>query len=285
MKKWAIPAKTFFLGEYAAIAGAPAIILTTSPCFEVALSSTPGLHGIHPDSPAGKWWANNGNIEVGLQWNDPYQGRGGMGASSAQFLGAYWASMHLQKKTAEQHHMLDAYLQSAWSGEGLPPSGYDVIAQSRHGCVYIDKQKEIFENFPWPFQDIAFLLLHTGQKLATHHHLKSMTLPSNLDQLITTVKKAKAAIEQINSQQMIDAVNAYHHQLRDMNLVADHTTQYIESFKRQPDILAIKGCGAMGSDVLLLLIPKKRQLELSKNLSKKGWNILASSTDLYFGQN
>lgn len=283
MKKWSIPAKTFLLGEYAAIAGAPAIILTTSPCFEVTLSNKPGLYGIHPASPAGKWWLKHGQTSVGLQWYDPYLGHGGVGASSAQFLGAYLASMHIQKKVAEQSHMLDAYLQSAWSGKGLRPSGYDVLAQSQCGCVYINKQQEHFQNFSWPFQDIAFLLLHTGQKLATHHHLQTTALPNNLDQLTTIVELSKTALEQIDSQCMIDAINAYHNQLVQMNLVAEHTMQHIDSFKIQPDILAIKGCGAMGSDVLLLLIPKNLQTELSRELSKKGWNILATSTDLYTG--
>lgn len=283
MKKWSIPAKTFLLGEYAAIAGAPAIVLTTSPCFEVTLSDKIGLHGIHPESPAGKWWLQHGQKDVGLQWNDPYQGRGGMGASSAQFLGAYLASMHEQKKKVDQQHMLDAYLQSAWHGEGLRPSGYDVLAQSQHGCVYIDKQNDFFQNFSWPFQDIAFLLLHTGQKLATHHHLQTMALPSHLSQLTAIVDIAKTAFEQVDSQRMVDAVNAYHHQLMHMNLVAEHTMRHVESFKKQPDIVAIKGCGAMGSDVLLLLIPTNQQTALSQRLSKSGWNILATSKKLHTG--
>ncbi len=283
MKKWSIPAKTFLLGEYAAIAGAPAIVLTTSPCFEVTLSDKIGLHDIHPDSPAGKWWLNHGPRDIGLEWKDPYQGRGGMGASSAQFLGAYLASMQAQKKMVKQHHMLDAYLQSAWSGEGLRPSGYDVLAQSQHGCVYIDKQKDFFHDYSWPFQDIAFLLLHTGQKLATHSHLQTIALPSHLGQLTAIVDSAKVAFEQVDSQRMVDAVNAYHHQLMRMDLVAEHAVRHIESFKKQPDILAIKGCGAMGSDVLLLVIPTNQQAELSHYLSKKGWSILATSSDLYAG--
>nr|WP_256594408.1 hypothetical protein [Legionella pneumophila] len=54
--KWQIPAKTFLLGEYAAIAGEPAILLTTSPCFTLTLTENAKLEGIHPESPAGLWW-------------------------------------------------------------------------------------------------------------------------------------------------------------------------------------------------------------------------------------
>ena len=49
---WTIPAKTFLMGEYAALAGESALLLTTTPHFELSLTDNPGLHGIHPDSPA-----------------------------------------------------------------------------------------------------------------------------------------------------------------------------------------------------------------------------------------
>lgn len=281
MKKWSIPAKTFFLGEYAAIAGASAIILTTSPCFELSLSNQLGLQGIHPESPAGRWWSEHGSNDMGLHWVDPYQCRGGMGASSAQFLGAYLASMYLQKKIANSQDMLDAYLQFAWQGKGLRPSGYDVLAQSQQSCVYIDIQNSFNQSMPWPFQDVAFILLHTSQKLATHHHLEAIKLPQPLHQLIAIVDRAKAAFEQVDSNYLVEAVNAYYQQLAQMNLVAEHTKHHIESFRKQPDILAAKGCGAMGSDVILLLVPTNEQVALSQRLSQQGWNVLATSLNLH----
>ena len=53
---WCIPAKTFLLGEYVAIVGGAAIILTTTPGFEVRLVDTGDVTGIHPSSPAGLFW-------------------------------------------------------------------------------------------------------------------------------------------------------------------------------------------------------------------------------------
>lgn len=282
--KWSIPAKTFLLGEYAAIAGAPAIVLTTSPCFELTLSDTVGLHDIHPASPAGRWWMQHGPADMGLQWYDPYQGCGGMGASSAQFLGAYLASMHVKKKTVNQQDMLDAYVQSAWSGEGLRPSGYDVLAQSLQACVYLNRQNSICQTYSWPFHDIAFLLLHTGQKLATHDHLKVTTLPNEMSQLAALVDRAKNAFDHADSHSLIEAVNAYHQQLATMNLVAKHSERHIAFFMGQPDVLAAKGCGAMGADVLLLIVPIKKQAVVSRRLSTMGWKIVAMSEDLYADQ-
>jgi mevalonate kinase len=282
--KWFIPAKTFLLGEYAAITGASAIILTTSPCFELSLSDKTGLHGIHPDSPAGRWWAACGHQDAGLLWHDPYQGRGGMGASSAQFLGTYLASMYLQKKVANQQDLLDAYVQSAWFGQGLRPSGYDVLAQSRQGCVYINRQKALYQSYSWPFPDIAFLLVHTGTKLATHHHLQTMSLPSEIKQLVYIVDKAQQAFEYADQALIVDMVNAYHQQLAKMNLVAEHSMEHITFFREQADVLAVKGCGAMGSDVLLLLVPTKNQAAVSCRLSAMGLNIVATNADLHTEQ-
>ena len=282
--KWSIPAKTFLLGEYAAITGAPAIVLTTSPCFELTLSEKAGLHGIHPASPAGRWWMEHGDATTGLSWHDPYQGCGGMGASSAQFLGAYLAGMHIKKKSVNQHDMLDAYLQSASIGEGLPPSGYDVLAQSLQACVYIDRQKAFCTTYSWPFEDVAFLLLHTGQKLATHDHLKIISLPSQMSELVSIVELGKNAFEQADSSLLVDAVNAYHQRLAHMNLVAKHSMEHIACFREQTDVLAVKGCGAMGSDVLLLLVPTKRQFAVCQRLSVMGWKILATTADLYVNQ-
>lgn len=282
--KWSIPAKTFLLGEYIAITGAPAFVLTTSPCFELTLLNKTGLYGIHPESPAGRWWMEQGHTDVGLLWHDPYQGRGGMGASSAQFLGAYFASMHVQKKLVNQDAMLAAYAQSTWFGDGIRPSGYDVLAQSLQACVYIDKQNAFCQTYSWPFQDIAFLLLHTGQKLATHHHLQTMTLPSEMSQLVAIVDQAKHAFECADGGVIVDAVNAYHQQLAQMDLVAAHSMKHITLFGKHADVLAVKGCGAMGADVLLLLVPSERLDTVSHNLSVDGWNIMATSADLYAGR-
>ena len=282
--KWSIPAKTFLLGEYAAITGASAIVLTSSPCFELALTDKTGLDGIHPESPAGQWWAGCGHEGAGLLWHDPYHGRGGMGASSAQFIGTYLASMHLQKKVASQQGLLDAYLQNSYLGEGLRPSGYDVLAQSLQGCVYINRQKALCQTYTWPFHDIAFFLVHTGKKLATHHHLQTMSLPSEVNQLAYLVDKAQQAFEYADQGLIVDMVNAYHQQLATMNLVAEHSMEHIKFFREQVDVLAVKGCGAMGADVLLLLVPRKKQEAVSYRLSTMGLNIIATNVDLHTEQ-
>ncbi|MGC1181331.1 hypothetical protein [Legionella sp.] len=279
---WLIPAKTFLLGEYAALAEASALILTTTPCFKLSLTLEKDLFGIHPDSPAGLWWQQQG-LDKGLVWEDPYAGRGGLGASSAQFLASYLASCFVQHKHPILDDMLSAYYQSSWTGKGLRPSGYDVIAQSQQGCVYINKKNKITQSYAWPFHDLSFFLLHTGIKLTTHHHLQESTLPQPIEYLSKLVDEAKQAFEQSNSQQLISSINRYHKQLVELNLVAHHSLMLIKQFKEYPEVLAIKGCGALGADVLLLMTSRTNAPSLSNKLKAEN-QILATENSLNFAK-
>lgn len=278
--KWRIPAKTFLLGEYAAIAEASALILTTVPCFELSIKPAGGIPKIHPQSPAGLWWHKQNYSASTLSWVDPYKGKGGLGASSAQFLACYLASCHVQNKNPDMDSMLTAYYQSAWSGEGLRPSGYDVIAQSQGGCVYINRQKKIIQSNPWPFKDLSFLLLHTGIKLATHHHLKESTLPEQIDYLSNLVDLAQEAFEQGNSQLLIQSINNYHQALSELNLVAKHSQNFIHIIKSWPEIKAIKGCGAMGADILLVLTEPENLLSVKRKAREQNLMVLATEREL-----
>lgn len=285
MKRWHIPAKTFLLGEYSALADLGAIILTTTPCFELALSKISGLDGIHPESPAGLLWTKAKINDHGLIWHDPYDNRGGMGASTAQFLGAYWAMCYLKNKTPSQVEMLELYWQCAWPGQGLKPSGYDLIAQSSSGCVSISRSNQHYESFLWNFTDLDFILVHTGQKLPTHHHLLQTTLTQDVLTLDAIVTLAKQAFIQTDSQALVNAVNAYHLALTKLNLVASNTLNLLALFNNHPGILAAKGCGAMGADVILLMVSPQHAHVILDTLKEMQLTILATNTNVYRAPN
>ncbi|MDF1677664.1 MAG: hypothetical protein P1U32_03120 [Legionellaceae bacterium] len=276
-----IPAKTFLLGEYVALADGPAIVLTTTPCFEVGCDGSQTTSAIHADSPAGQFWRKKGMTE-GLTWFDPYGGKGGLGASSAQFLGAYLAYLTKHRQSLKEAALLDAYWASAFKpGEGVRPSGYDVLAQAQSGCVYVNRSQSELKTYAWPFTDIAFVLLHTGVKLATHHHLKDLKLSDAMQSLAPIVMLAKDAFETNRSALLIDAVNAYYQQLLSLKLVASQTSTYVSQLSCHPDVLALKGCGAMGADVLLALVPRERLDTSIHFFSEQGFSVLASSRNLY----
>ncbi|KTD17471.1 mevalonate kinase family protein [Legionella jordanis] len=282
--KWRIPAKTFLLGEYAAIAGGSAIVLTTTPYFELSVSDDNVLHGIHPNSPAGQWWLHHRLSGQGLLWQDPYHGKGGLGASSAQFIGTYLAICHRLKMTADPQSLLAAYYETSWSGEGLKPSGYDVLAQTQNRCVYINRQKDIMHSYDWLFSDIKFLLLHSGQKLETHYHLQRLSLTTPMNSLSDISEQGREAFEKGDSKALVEAVNYYQQELIALNLVAPHSLKYIRAFREQSDVLAAKGCGALGADVILLIVSNDAFATKVQDLTHEGWDILATSDSLYKGR-
>lgn len=276
--KWLIPAKTFLIGEYVALSKGPAILINTSPFFTLRQNDNPGLEGIHPQSPAGKYWQDHGRVSIGLSWEDPYTGKGGLGASSAQFIGVFTASHEIKNQTFSQDELLNAYFKYAWNGEGIKPSGYDVLAQAQHSsCVFIEKGK--VEKLHWPFEDIGFLLLHTGKKLPTHIHLHMLNFSGAEKELETIVHEAKEAFTKLDSQSLTDSINNYHYQLKSLGLVAPHTQKIIEEIN-EPEIMAMKGCGAMGADIVLVLVKRNTLEPLTKSLQKKGYNVITTSANL-----
>jgi mevalonate kinase len=274
---WSIPAKTFFLGEYAAVAGHAAIVLTTTPSFMLHRVIKPGLQGIHIDSPAGQFWSQHAPTDWGCSWEDPYLGLGGLGASSAQFLGVYRALGF----PSTAHELLTQYQLKAWTGVGLKPSGYDVLAQAQGGVTYLNHHGLVQESLGWPFHDLGFILVHTAHKLATHKHLQDTTLPSNVADLSAVVDRVRTAFITQESQVVIEGVLQYQQLLETAGLMAVHTQQMIAAWKYDPTILAMKGCGALGADVILVLAHPEHLPQVRVRLEKTGARVLATDTTLF----
>lgn len=270
-----ISAKTFLLGEYAALQGYPAIIINTSPCFQISQSNEPTLEGIHPDSPAGQFWRAYGPPDKGLKFSDPYHGMGGLGASSAQFLGAYQAYLGAQHRALDFHELLAMYELFTWNGEGMKPSGYDVLAQLYKTCVYVSRQPFEVSSLTWAFENMTIVLLHTGVKCVTHLHLHELQTLPDLKSLAHLVAQAKHAIINNHPSMLIHCINAYDAQLQAFGWVTATTRQWLDKLKTYPGVLAAKGCGAMGSDVLLLLVEKTAVSAFGEQVKAQGLRSLA----------
>lgn len=272
MRIWRIPAKTFLLGEYAALQGGSALILTTKPCFELQLCEQ-STHPFHPESPAGRLL--NDHQYQGVQWVDPFNGLGGLGASSAEFLACF--QVLFGKTTDEQ--LLDAYHQYAGSSTGLKPSGYDVLAQSRTGCVFINKNRHEIIEYTWPFKHISFLLIHTDKKVATHEHLRNQAALPDVHYLSELADQGKKAFEEADDDLLINTMNACYDELLKNNLVAPHTQTLINTLKKHPHILALKGCGALGADTVVMLVENAFLQVVKRYLEQAGHIVLADMSD------
>ncbi len=275
---WRIPAKTFFLGEYAALYQGSALILTTTPCFELSLTKH-DAKPFHPHSPAGLFWHDQTFKKPGLIFHDPYQGLGGMGASSAQFIGAYLAAQtHNRELTNEA--LWVTYRQYAQAEQGLLPSGYDVLAQTQQQCVYINNA-QCLDTLAWPFPNLSFVLVRSGIKLATHEHLIQQTRALDTSALSDIVQNAYQAFLHQDENTIINCVNDYQQALVSQHLTLEASLKKLNIWQKKIKALAAKGCGALGADVWLFIVPRKDINHVLHTLRVEQLQILATEENIF----
>lgn len=247
------PSKTFILGEYAILQGSNALLMGHGPWFTASHESGTSASPFHPESPAGKWVSAN-PLEARIRFHDPHHGKGGYGGSGAEFLAA-WS---FEKNIPPPTHPRAIFAWSAWedsrgSGAG---SGADILTQAfgvnREETFFLEIDpvgRTLKEIYAMKNQgEIA--LFHTGKKMATHE----ASIPANLpvEELEDMVIRAGTWLEQGLFEGFAREVNAYGEKLSALGLVAPHTARALEGLKGNENILAAKGCGAMGSDVILV---------------------------------
>lgn len=285
------PGKTFLLGEYLALHGGPTLVALTHPNFELIVKENgAGLGSIHPDSPAGKFVAAHQEYfnKFGLEFKDPYQGKGGFGASTAQFLGVY--SLWLYKEAHQQDmeklfdfkHLLETYNKYAWNGQGFPPSGADLVGQLKGSLTFFEKKRGFLSVASWPFTDLEFYLIHTGHKLATHEHLRALN-EFDSSGLEKSFAMAKESFETHQSELFVQAVNLYAMNLQALGFTCDNTLKLLSEIRPLAGVKAVKGCGALGSDVLLAVVAKDQSLALKTYCQQKGLVIVSSHQQISSG--
>lgn len=80
---------------------------------------------------------------------------------------------------------------------------------------------------------------------------------------------------------LIETVKACYEELLIKNLVAAHTRALIMSLREHPDIQALKGCGAMGADTVLVLVKKACLHEVRGWLEERRYRVMASAEDVW----
>jgi mevalonate kinase len=279
------PAKTFLIGEYVALDGGPSLLLSTGPRFQLTVrSGDAAALPWHPASPAGVLADKHEEELKGWTFDflDPYHGRGGLGASSAQFVLLY-AFLNDFTAPLDLRALLRDYRACAWNGEGTPPSGADVIAQVTGGVTYFDGLTFTAERLAWPFPEIGFTLIRTGVKLATHEHLREGTLAPH-STLRTIVIEARKAFDSGDEMRLIEAVNACALVLRQSGLTAPATTDLLDQMRDNHEIFwASKGCGAMGADIILVLHPRAQTDAVASWAKGRGLEICGTVDSLTSG--
>lgn len=288
---FSIPGKTFLAGEYLALHEGPTLIFLSQPFFELKVEKGSGrVGGIHAESPAGLFIRKHQEYfnHLNLEFIDPYSGRGGFGASTAQFLGCYalWLYKEVQQQDMEKNldfkHLLDAYYDVAWNGQGVRPSGADLVGQLKGSFTFFEKRKGLIAAKSWPFADLEFFLFHTGNKVATHEHLKNLG-DFNSESLEKSFALIRESFDTQNSSLFVQGVNSYAQSLQDLKFTCEPTLKVLQDIRQIPGVMAVKGCGALGADVILAVTAKNQSQALKAYCENYGLTPMASSQEMALG--
>ena len=96
--------------------------------------------------------------------------------STAQFIMVMALNKYISSQTIQDVEFLEEYNKFAWDGEGIPPSGADLVSQLHGEICGTHKVKKEVKTFVWPFSDVDYRLIHTGSKLVTYTYLKQYYL-------------------------------------------------------------------------------------------------------------
>lgn len=344
-----IPGKTFLVGEYLALAGGPSVVAMTRPCFEFSWApvyktkeTTGPQHGFHSDSPAGRLLnelhSNRPDSAIyRMTFEDPHFGKGGLGASTAEFIGAWVFEQWLMAENSNDimsatgcrefvellpnhlnevvptwnsdrvgssrfRDLLDRYFQYVSAG-----SGADLVSQVAGGIAVWDGVHDYMRRFSWPFADLSMSLFKTGRKLATHEHLASSVevqrragqesvrergLGSEHDLRFNSsfeedmrewVKEAIQSLATSDADRFIASVRGTGRLLAESGRLAPHSQNILNQLSDVSQVRAAKGCGAMGSDVILVLHDPGESSDqvLSNFADVNGLTFAGSEVDLH----
>lgn len=274
-------------GEYLALLGGPALVLSTEPRFRLQVSKSLAhtQNPFHPDSPAGRLWLTDVGFfsQYLLRFTDPYQ-IGGFGASSAQFalLHAFWQLKEEVFGEAERffdwHEMLHDY-RTLGKTEGYAPSGADVVGVCAGGLTWFDRNNGKLQTFAWPFQEMDFFVAHTGRKLATHEHLKNLTSFDGA-KFEAAMNEIQQGLIQLNFENFLNGMKQYRSLLSDKGWVTPFTHETVAALDKNSKILFAKGCGAMGSDVILVICEKCHSKDVRNIIGHMGLQVVADSSQI-----
>lgn len=260
MTAWArfsIPSKAFILGEYAVLEGAPALVGTLAPRFELrhqagGLSEVAGvaLRDFSEEAPVRKLiQAEKGDHLLGSRFVDPHKGSGGFGGSTAEFALAYAALRGPASPVKE-----------VWSRyRSIQPqaSGADLAAQWAGGAVIADPGthsverllvERMFRNW------FVFSAAHqAGRKVKTHEHLEAirradLSQLAKSDVLSSGLRAAKTGA----FDDFARAVNEYANLLRSHGFELPQTSDDRAAIRDVRGVCAVKGTGAMQADAILV---------------------------------
>jgi hypothetical protein len=281
------PSKTFLAGEYAVLSGGPALLLCTSPRFQLHVAAGVGrCLGISEGTPAARWLEERRPLLVNydLEFRDPHDGRGGFGASGAQFLLVHALTTFLQGGFSQIVKGVDRGdlwndLNVLSNGSG---SGADVLALSAGVVARVDVAAREANSLAWPYPDLSFAIVRTREKVPTHEHLAVLD-KSRIRDLAPAAFAVTEAFGTAPARTFLEKLRRFALGLRDLGLQTGVCLNMLRLLEEQDWCLAAKGCGAMGADTVLFLYSATEESSVQRFLIAQGWRKEAGVKNLSRG--
>ncbi len=280
--KLSIPSKTYLSGEYATLKNGAALIAATTPYFHLIVQEGNGLaSGFHAESPAGYFVREHSSFfsKFDLSFEDPHQGRGGFGASGAQFLSvvalynyAESRALSVESLWQEFRRILDLKKDSS--------SGADLLCQCVGQIAQVTFDPAAARPLRWPFENHGFAIYRTGFKINTHSHLVDLQdLP--FDVIKGAAQEVIDGFEIKDYDQFLTALKKFGQHLNSNNLVAATTKDLISFLQKNSAVEFVKGSGGMGADTVVIYYSNLNKQKIFEAM--KSYELVATEKDLALG--
>lgn len=250
-----VPGKTFLVGEYSVLAEGLSLGIATKPYFiftDSEFTAQPDTYLTHPDSAAGLFLKSGPDHQRLPPIVNPYQ-VGGFGLSTAEFIQAWCLKRQCWKITTEIFPQIYNDYRSVFDRtpdlQRIKPSGADVMTQLVGGIAYFNSKNFSYEKLNWPFAEIEFSIISTGQKIPTHEHLKQV----NRQGLENFPNVSNPVVQMfLNKDQpgFLEGLKNWRDFLRDRDMQHNISCEIVEVLERKPEVLLAKPNGALGADTI-----------------------------------
>ncbi|MBE6447430.1 MAG: hypothetical protein E7015_03020 [Alphaproteobacteria bacterium] len=256
--------KTFLVGEYGVLFGGSCVVLITPPEFSLEIiKGETSLRGISKLSPGYRFYKCHEEAfkNFSIKFSDPYNGKGGFGASSAQYSLLYKAYLKITSCQFDLDKFLDEYRDLASSNRGISPSGADCLAQFNNFSTYYDPSKKVIQQLEIDFPNLDFCIFKTKTKISTHEHLRR--LPKiNTNELNHISDQVYQSILSKNESKFCENLQKFFQELQSMKLVLSSTSDLVSEISNIPGVYVAKGCGALSADTILVIFLKSLRNEI-----------------------
>ena len=260
-----VPSKTFLIGEYAVLKGASALIVSTPPFFnfKIHTQTSKPSHPFHKKSPAGMYIEKHSKIFSSIQIELTEKRPSGFGLSGAEWNAVLEIHSLFKKEDLSAHPVWKEYRTFSDS-----TSGADVVAQRIGGLCHFCSSPFQAETLSWGFENLEFAFILTGESLETWRHLKDIKI-KYLDSLKTISNLALKAVKEKDQTLFIQSIRDYAHELKKKNWLTRTTQKLLIQMDSDSDILASKGCGALGAECVVFFFKKENKEKIFSSLQKK----------------